>query len=106
MQEKEKDIAEYQGQAEAYRQQAELLRDKAFAAGLPEEVKNALSKLDVIDSIIASISLGDIELYEIETLLLVLKRCDHITDGLSICKKTLDKAITLKSTATPVESGD
>lgn len=104
MREKEKDIDQYKNQAETYRQQAELLKDKAFNASLPEEVRNALSKLDVIDSVAASISLGDIELYDMETLTLILKRYDHVSEYLSTCRKHIEGVMHTKSTTGSVEN--
>lgn len=106
LREKESDIGKYQKQADTYRQQAELCMDKAVHAGLPEEIRNVLSKLDVIDSVIASISLGEVELNNTETLFIILKRYDHVLEYISTCYKRINDVINMKSTTKPVESVD
>jgi ParB family transcriptional regulator, chromosome partitioning protein len=97
--EKENDIYQYQGQAE-------FLKEKAFKAGLPEEVRNALSKIDVIDSLAASISLGDIEIFELDTLILILKKYDNVFEYLSTCRKLLENTINTKSNAVAIQSSE
>lgn len=63
-----------------------------------------LSKLDVIDSVAASISLGDMEQYEINTLSHILKRYDNVYEYLSTCRQLLANVIHIKSTNISLES--
>jgi ParB/RepB/Spo0J family partition protein len=65
---KSSDLSLYKNQAESYRQQAEELKAKAFSADIDEEAKTALSKINVLDSVIASICLSTIERYDSSTL--------------------------------------
>ena len=90
---KEKDLNTYKGQAENYKQQAEEYKTKALVADIEEEAKTALSKINVIDSIAASISLTSIDMYGNSTLLIFEGKLKSIHSSLSNLINLIETAI-------------
>ena len=79
---KEKDVELIKGQAEIYRQQAEEFKNKTLAANVSEEVMAILSKLDVLDSLAASICLSSLAMYDENSISILLGRLNGIHSNL------------------------
>ncbi|OGO79655.1 MAG: hypothetical protein A2Y21_01235 [Clostridiales bacterium GWC2_40_7] len=79
---KEKDVELLKGQAEIYRQQAEEFKNKTLAANVSEEVMTILSKLDVLDSLAASICLPSLAMYDENSISILLGRLNGIHSNL------------------------
>lgn len=83
MKNKDIDINRYKGEAETYRQQAEEFKGRALIADLSEEVKTALSKLETIDSVAASICLASLSIYDQTALALLEGRLNIIHSNIT-----------------------
>lgn len=103
---KDNDIYQYQEQTELLRQQAEEFKNQALAADLPEEVRIALSKLDVVNSVAASICFNNIELYDSEILNNILIKFDAINQYFSAYSKQFIDIINKQSTNEHVDIVD
>lgn len=100
---KDSDINQYKGQAEVYRQQAEEFKDKALIADLSEEVKIALSKLEVIDSVAASICLASLSMYDRTALAMLEGRLNIIHSNIT---SLLDLVMTAIKNGSDTDDGD
>ena len=96
---KDKDIGQYKDQVEIYRQQVEKFKVKALAADISEEAKAAFSKLDVMDSILASICVNLLNVYDSDTL-------THFEEKLNTAHSNLINLMNLVSTAINSKAGE
>lgn len=100
---KDKDISLYKDQAENYKQQAEEFKIKALTAEIEEEAKTALSKINVMDSIIASICLSSVNMYDNNILTLFEERLKTIYSNLTDLINLISTTVNSKSTILNVD---
>lgn len=92
MKNKEKDINFYKDQTENYKQQVDIFKEKVVTADIEEEAKIALSKISVLDSIIDSINLTSINLYDNTTLSLFSEKLNSVSHSISILLNYISNA--------------